>query len=225
MLTPLKGDYYGVPLNLAAKKLADAWDPAKDEARGEQCKSYGAPAIMRVPGRIHISWANDDTLRVEMDNGQQTRLFHFGGWTPPVGSRSTWQGESIARWTWPGQTLRADTRGSLGLRAFTAGAIGAGEFGAGIPAAPPAPPTTGSLTVLTTHLRAGYLRKNGVPYSANAVVTEYYDLAKPPKGDQWLTVTTIVDDPEFLEAPFITSTHFRKQPDGGMWTPEACSSR
>src|SRR6185437_6475941 len=77
MITPDKGDYASVPLNSEGKRVAEMWDPAKDEAAGEQCKSYGAPAIMRVPGRLHISWANDNTLRVETDAGKQTRLFHF----------------------------------------------------------------------------------------------------------------------------------------------------
>src|SRR5690349_19332762 len=53
MVTPSKGDYESVPLNDAGKKLADAWDPAKDEATGNQCKAYGAAAIIRVPGRLH----------------------------------------------------------------------------------------------------------------------------------------------------------------------------
>src|SRR5580658_10515234 len=59
MRTPPKGDYEAVPLNAAGLKMADAWDPAKDEATGNQCKAYGAPAIMRVPGRLHITWQDD----------------------------------------------------------------------------------------------------------------------------------------------------------------------
>src|ERR1700730_8466952 len=51
MVTLKKGDYSAVPLNAEARKLADAWDPAKDESAGEQCKAYGAPALMRIPGR------------------------------------------------------------------------------------------------------------------------------------------------------------------------------
>ena len=85
MVTPAKGDYASMPINAEAKKIADAWDPAKDEAAGEQCKSYGAPAIMRVPGRLHITWQDDNTLKVETDAGTQTRLFHFGDWKPPGG--------------------------------------------------------------------------------------------------------------------------------------------
>src|SRR6185369_5662577 len=67
MVTPTKGDYQAVPLNADARKVADAWDPAADDAAGNQCKSYGAPAIMRVPGRVHITWQDDQTLRVDID--------------------------------------------------------------------------------------------------------------------------------------------------------------
>ncbi len=74
MVTPPKGQYLGVPLNAAARRVADAWDPAKDEAAGEACKSYGAAALMRVPGRLHITWENDTTLKIETEAGTQTRL-------------------------------------------------------------------------------------------------------------------------------------------------------
>jgi hypothetical protein len=97
MVTPLKGDSASVPLNAEGRKVVNAWDPAKDEAAGMQCKSYGAPAIMRVPGRLHISWADENTLKIETDAGTQTRLFHFGG-QPPTGAAPTWQGYSTARW-------------------------------------------------------------------------------------------------------------------------------
>jgi hypothetical protein len=65
-VTPLKGDYTSMPMNAEARKIADAWDPAKDEAAGEQCKSYGAPALMRVPGRLHIAWQDDQTLKLDI---------------------------------------------------------------------------------------------------------------------------------------------------------------
>src|SRR5471032_1585748 len=38
MVTPAKGDYASVPITLAAKKAADTWDPAKDEAAGLACR-------------------------------------------------------------------------------------------------------------------------------------------------------------------------------------------
>ena len=42
MVTPAKGNYLRVPLTPAARKVADGWDPVKDEAAGEQCRGYGA---------------------------------------------------------------------------------------------------------------------------------------------------------------------------------------
>src|SRR6266852_2533716 len=71
MVTPPKGDFASVPLNAAARAVADAWAPAKDTAAGNACKSYGAAAIMRVPGRLHISWQDDTTLKIETDAGNQ----------------------------------------------------------------------------------------------------------------------------------------------------------
>src|SRR6516225_7723259 len=86
MLTPQKGDYPDItPLNDAGKKIADAWDPAKDEAAGEQCKGYGAGNMMRIPERLHITWNNDTTLKIETDAGMQTRLLRFGKPEPPSG--------------------------------------------------------------------------------------------------------------------------------------------
>jgi hypothetical protein len=205
MITPDKGDYASVPLNSEGKRVADMWDPAKDEAAGEQCKSYGVPAIMRVPGRLHISWDNDNTLRVETDAGMQTRLFHFGS-SPPE-SAPQWQGYSVAEW----DGLRP--RGFFNLSAFGA-APGSGG---------PAP--EGYLKVVTTELRPGYLRKNGVPYSANAKLEEYFDSFKAPNGDQWLVVTTIVTDPKYLSQSFITSSHFKKLPDASGWNPSPCAAR
>jgi hypothetical protein len=192
MVTPAKGDYTSVPLNPAGRKLADAWDPAKDEAAGDQCKAYGAPFIMRIPGRVHITWQDDNTLKIEKDSGTQTRLFHFGGVTISV-LGFDWQGVSLASWdVEPG-----------GRRVYS---------GAG-------------LKVVTTKMKPGYLRKNGVPYSANAVLTEYYDRVNEPNGDSWLIVETIVEDPAYLTQPFITSTHFKKQADSTGWNPTPCTAR
>src|SRR5689334_13423304 len=72
MVTPKKGDYESVPISAEGRKIADAWDPAKDEAAGQQCKAYGAAAVMRVPGRIRITWEDDTTLKVETEAGTQT---------------------------------------------------------------------------------------------------------------------------------------------------------
>ena len=97
MVTPAKGDYASIPLNAEGKKAADGWDLAKDEADGNQCRAYGAAGIMRQPTRLHISWQDDNTLRIDTDAGMQTRLLHFDGpkW---AGGETTWQGDSVAAW-------------------------------------------------------------------------------------------------------------------------------
>src|SRR5205809_2993773 len=74
MITPAKGDHPSQPLNAAGAKLADSWDPAKDEAAGEQCRAYGAGGVMRVPGRLHITWQDDNTMKIDLEAGTQTRL-------------------------------------------------------------------------------------------------------------------------------------------------------
>jgi hypothetical protein len=202
MITPPKGDTEGVPLNQAGQKLAATWDPAKDEAAGEPCKSYGAPAIMRVPGRFHIIWVDDNTLKIEADAGKQTRVLHFSS-APPKEAPSL-QGYSSAEWVF-----------ALGGRA--------GRGGEGQPGA--ASQRGGSLKVTTTNLKPGYLRKNGAPYSANATVTEWWDLLHETDGSTWVIVKTIVTDPTYLNRPFVTSTNLRKQNDESGWAPSACEAR
>jgi hypothetical protein len=201
MITPAKGDYLAVPITLAAQKVADAWDPAKDEAAGEQCKSYGAPGLMATPTRLHITWQDDNTLKVETDYGMQTRLFHFGNWKAPGGA-ATWQGDSVATWEisgGPAPRFRAQNV-SQSVR-------------------------SGSLKIVTTHVRPGYLRKNGIPYSANVKVNEYWDLFKDPRGIGRIMITLEIEDPEYLYRPWFTTLNFKQEPDKSKWDPTPCSSR
>ena len=194
MVTPPKGDYPGMPMNAAGKKIADSWDPAKDAAAGEACRNYGAGAIMRQPGRIHITWQDDTTLKVEADAGTQTRTFKFGAPQAVAGER-TWQGNSTATW----ELQQGGGRGVVNRR--------------------------GSLKVVTTGMKMGYIHKNGVPYSENATVTEYFDLLREANGDQYLLVKTIIDDPMFLTQQVITSSNFKKQADAKGWNPTACEAQ
>jgi len=114
MLIPRKGDYAAVPLNAAGRKIADAWDPAQDEAAGEQCKGYGAAALSRIPGRLHITWQDDQTLKLETDSGMQTRLFSFG---PPAGEEGSWQGVSKASWEYLPGAINSTDGGRTSLSA------------------------------------------------------------------------------------------------------------
>ncbi len=74
-------------------------------------------------------------------------------------------------------------------------------------------------------MRQGYLEWNGVSYSANATMTEFFDLVKEPDGTQWLVVKSIIEDPQYLMRTFIRSTHFRKQPGASGWNPTPCMPR
>jgi hypothetical protein len=218
MITPARGDHPSVPLNPAGVRIADAWDPMKDEVAGEQCKAYGAAGVMRIPGRIHITWQGDNTLKVETEAGAQTRLFRFLGapaqtlliegatavpGLPPDALTPSWQGASAAIWEYAG-----------------------GGRGAAVGNAPAADRNAGNLKVSTTRMRPGYLQKNGVPYSENAVLTEYFNRTFEPNGDSWLVLTAIVEDPTYLTNRFLRSTHYKRLPDANTtWEPEACSAR
>ena len=202
MVTPAKGDVVSIPLSAEGLRIAEAWDPAKDEGAGEQCRAYGAPGLMRGPTRLHITWQDDNTLKLESDYGQQTRLLRFAGGAGTAGEAGkgsgakTWQGVTTAQW-------------------MMAAGAGRGRGGA----------RRGSMKSVTTQMRPGYLRKNGVPYSDRAVFTEYWDLHTEANGDQYLVDTNLVDDPVYLQTPWITSLHFKKEKDGGKWDPSPCDAR
>ena len=211
MLVPDKGDYVKVPLNTEGRKIADAWDPAKDQASGNECKSYGAAALLQVPGRLHIYWQDDTTLRMDTDSGTQTRLFHFGG-SPPPNEAPSWQGYSVAQWGGNEPRDRRDGGGGPVLDT-TGRLVVAREL----------QKEADYLKVITTHMRPGYLQKNGVPYSGNAVVEEYFDrFSDPYTRNTWLSVTTVVADPQYLVEPLFMHTHFKKIPDGSGWDPTPC---
>jgi len=210
MLVPDKNDYQFVPLNPEGRKLAGTWDPAKDQASGDECKSYAAPAIMQVPGRLHIYWQDDNTLRIDTDSGTQTRLFHFGG-SSPQNDPPTWQGYSVASWQ---GAENIDTRdGQGGPIQDASGKLIPGRMMR----------QADYLKVVTTHLRPGYLQKNGIPFSANAMLEEDFDtFPEPYSGNTWLTVTAVVNDPQYLIEPLFTHAHFKKLPDNSGWDPTLC---
>lgn len=203
MVTPPKGDYASVPLNDAGRKVADTWDVSKDG----RCEAYGAAALLRMPTRLHITWESDSVLRIEADAGRQTRRLLFDRPVQAPAARSL-QGFSVAEWERP-------ARAGAGGRGGRGGRGGDAEIG-------PAPGA--NLKVVTTRLSGGWLRRNGVPYSEDAVITEFFDRFAAPNGDEWLVVTTLVTDPKYLNQDFVTSSHFKKEPDGSKWSPSPCKT-
>ncbi len=184
MVTPRKGDYQAVPMTDQARKVADAWDPAADEAAGNQCKAYGAAAIMRAACALSYYLAGRQYAARRQRRRHADAALPFQLRSPPRWASGPGKVISTAQWQGPA-----------------------------------------SLKVATTNLRSGYLRKNGVPYSENAAVTEYFDIAPLPSGGQVLLVTTVVDDPQYLRQPFTVSSQFKKEADGSKWDPTPCTAK
>jgi hypothetical protein len=189
MVTPPAGDFASLPLNDEGERVGNLWTPEMDG----QCEAYGVGGLMRQPTRLHITWADADTLQIETDAGSQTRQLHFNAMAPGAPSL---QGYSEAEWQRPG---------------------GRGN------------PPGGTLRVETTNTTGGWVRRNGAPYSADAEIEEFFDRFPSPNGDEWLVVTTIVTDPTYLNQPFITSSHFKREagadgPQPANWNPTACGT-
>ena len=204
MTTPARGDFASIPLNPEGRRVGLAWDPDADAAAGLQCKAYGAPAIMRIPGRVHITWQDQETLQIETDAGIQTRLLRFNA-APASTEPPSRQGYSLANWEQPAHGVGAPEAFN-----FFSRRIGRDPQ---------------SLEVMTTNLLLGYFRKNGPPHSENAILQEYYDYHSQPNGDEWFTVTTVVTDPSYLLGVFITSSDFKKQQNADGWNPMPCTVR
>jgi len=200
MTVPGKGEYAGIPINERAKAAADAFDGEKEEKAGRACDAYGAGMVMRNPGRLHITWEDENTLRVEADAGQQTRLLRFGQ-SGPVGAEASRQGRSTAKWQ---------------IHQIVA------PFGP--PIRMPGPPQ-GYLQVSTDRLLPGLLRKNGVPYGSQASMNEYWELYTMPGGRQLLVLSSRFSDPEYLREDYMFNPIFEKEPDGSKWSPSPCSLR
>ena len=193
MVTPPKGDYRGVPITKEALQIVNAWDPAADEAAGEQCKSYGAAAVMRLPGAAarHLAGRQHAARRRRCRHADASVPLSPAA-TAPAG-KPTWQGDSTAQWE------RGGGRGG--------------------------PPAGGSLTVTTRNMRAGYLRKNGVPYSANANLTEYFDVVSRAGRSDCSSSRPSSTTRATCSQPFIVSSHFKKEADGSKWDPTPCYAR
>ncbi len=212
MVVPPQGDYASLPLNDEGEAMADTWDP---EENADTCEAYGAAGVMRMPLRLHIFWDDDDTLQIDTDHGMQTRRLNFDGPMWHEGEPQ-WQGDSVA--TWEG-SLGGRRQGGPGGGASDPQGPGAGMGQGGMGMGRVV--QLSHLKVVTNHMRPGYLRTNGVPYSGDTVLTEFFD-RHSAYGDEWITVTTIVNDPVYLTEEFITSSSFKKMADDSGWNPRPC---
>jgi hypothetical protein len=155
---------------------------------------------MRLAARLNITWADDNTLKIDIDAGTQTRLLRFNA--PPLadGTPKTLQGYSAAAWE----------AGGGGGR----GGGGRGGGGGGAAAAP----RWGSLNVTTTNMSGGYLLTSKTAYSENAVLTEYFT-RHSSFGNEYLTVTANLVDGGTTR---VVSSTFKKEPSGSKFSPTGC---
>ena len=65
-----------------------------------------------------------------------------------------------------------------------------------------------TLIVTTTHMKAGPLRRNGVPHSDQTVMTEFIS-----RYDDKLTILAIIDDPVYMEEPHVISRTWQEDAD------------
>jgi hypothetical protein len=206
-LGPNPADEGNIPYEAAGSRAALAWDPGAND----HCLAYGAPGILRQATRLHISWIDDNTLRLNTDLGATTRSLHFapaprpgrmnyigGRYVPekkladfevPAGLDRSSMGFSVARWT----------------------AFGGQNYVAG-----------GYLKVETTNLTRGYYWRNGMPYTEDAKLIEHFRTMTLPDGSSWILLTLKVEDPEYLTQPFLVNYHFRKLPNDSSWNPQPC---
>jgi len=205
MLPPVKGDYETIEqvMSPQGRTIADSWQPSMEG----RCEAYGVGGVMRVPGRLRITWQDDSTLKIETDAGTQTRLLRFLTAGPTTGGAAavppkTLQGTSVAEWQ----------RGGGQQDAFLGRGVGSGA------------PQWGGLKVVTRNMLAGWLRPNGVPYSESTTVTEHFTRFTHPVAGDWFVVTTVVEDPVYLTGPFITSSNFKKEPNDSKFKPTPCRS-
>jgi hypothetical protein len=207
MVTAPNGETGGIPMSASARQAAMQWDRTKEGS----CQAYGVGGLMRMPVRFKISWADDNTLKIESDGGQQTRLLHFAPPGQPApsaaGQPRTLQGFSAAEWQRSGG-------------AFDAFGPGLAPEGGGRGQAQ----RWGSLKVTTTNVLPGWLSRNGIPYGENLTLTEYFIRFTNKDAGDWLVITTTYDDPQNLQRQWITSTNFQKEPDDSKWTPTACKA-
>jgi hypothetical protein len=194
VVVPPKGDTLYLPVNDAGKKMASEWDAARDAAAGEACRAYGAGGLLHLPGRLRITWDGDDTLKLETDTGQQTRVFQFNPAAAAPAGEPTWQGFSRAVW---------DVPTGRGAR--------------------PGPRPGSSMRVTTTRMRLGYYRRNGVPYGPGATMTEWFTTVTEPDGATYLLVTKILEDSQYMSGPYVRTVQFKKETSPTGWNPVPCS--
>ena len=193
-----KATYASVPLNDEGRRVADQWDPATGRrvrrVRRRRAAAH-ADAAAHSLGRRRAARDRDRCRPADTPS----RLRRAGG------RRARARCKGSRR---PSGSHRRDRRAGLGSPAPAAAPRGAGGY----------------LDVKTTNLLPAGCAATACRTARTPCVTEYFARFAAPNGDEWLMVTTIVDDPRYLTQRFVTSSHFRRETEGGKWNPQACGA-
>ena len=180
------GDFGGLPINAAALRRAESWDPSLFAIPEYQCRVHAADYAQNF---------SDARIWEERDRETQTLIaihIHYFAWQT---ERTIWM---------DGRKHPSD------LEPYTSMGFSTGEWTG---------PSKTILKIDTSHLLEFYIRRNGIPRSDKAKVTEYLVM----HGDNMLTWTVIIDDPIYLEEPFIRNRDFNRAVDREI-APYPCES-
>ena len=172
---PPIGEYIGLPINDAARAIANDWNPEDGYKPENQCKMHGAAYIMRSPIRIFVAQDDEVTIsiKIELEMGRERKIYLDG--RPAPEGPPTDMGHSVGVWE--------------------------GDM----------------LTVTTTNMTEKYIRRNGVPNSEQAVMTEHF-----VRHGDYITLINIIEDPVYLNEPLIRSISYRKRNDEFKWVRFDC---
>ncbi len=162
-------EYYGLPINEAARARGLAWDASILSLPEHQCRPHPADygsrhSNVRIWAEFHPETQQLVAYRSRREwQAVERTIWMDGRPHPPPNAPHTWQGFSTGEWE--GDKLK----------------------------------------VTTTHLKHGYVRRNGLPRSDRAMLVEYFYR----NGLDHLTIVRIVDDPVYLTEPLVATSDYR----------------
>ena len=168
---PEIGDYTGLPINAEARAVAEAWDASVLSLPELQCRPHPAPYAERTPGNP----ANAQMRwwkEVDPATQELTAYRKRGAWMEP--ERTIWMDGRPHPPEYAPHTWQGFSTGQW---------------------------QGNTLVVRTTHIKEGFLRRNGVPHSDKLVMTEYF-----VRHGSYLTSNLYVEDPVYLEEPLLRNS-------------------
>jgi hypothetical protein len=167
---PRIGEYMGLPINDEGRSVAEAWDASVLSLPELQCRPHPLPYAEQTPGNPA--------------NAQ----FRWWKVIDPV-TQNTIAYRKRGAWMEPERTIWMDGRPHPPEYApHTWQGFSTGEW------------VGGALKVTTTHIKEGFIRRNGVPVSDRTTTTEFFI-----RHGDYLTSNLYIDDPVYLAEPLVVT--------------------